>query len=71
MSSSHSVRAAEDVGSGFMYAADDSGATEGCANVKGVPAFVEVVGWFAYSSVKPPLVEECDRSPAFTLVAAV
>ena len=30
-----------------------------------------VVGWFAYSSVKPTLVEECDNSPAFTLVAAV
>ena len=30
-----------------------------------------VVGWFAYSSVKPALVEECDNSPSFTLVAAV
>ena len=71
MSSSHSVRAAEDVGSGFHVCADDRGAAEGCAYVKGVPAFVEVVGWFAYSSVKPTLVEECNNSPAFSMVAAV
>ena len=55
----------------FHVCADDSGATEGCANVKGMPALVKVVGWLAYSSVKPSLVEECDNSPAFSLVAAV
>jgi hypothetical protein len=71
ISSSHSVRAAEEGRVRFHVCADDSGATEGCADVKGVPSFVVVVRWFANSSVKPALVEECDYSPTFALVAAV
>ena len=55
----------------FHVCTDYRGASKRCADVEGVPALVLVVGWFAYPSVEPTFVEECNNSPAFTLMATV